>query len=132
VEIVRLLHSWGRWLVLLVLAVGLLWALLGWLRKRPLDPLSPILLKVFNAVLGVEFLLGLGLLFGLGVERHRLEHGAAMLVAVLLTGILPRRWRTRLDHGRHRNQFVLLLVVLALILAGVLRLPANIQWRFFT
>jgi len=131
-EIVRLLHSWGRWVVLALLVLALLKFVLGLVQKKPFDKTSETLMKVFSAVFGVQFLLGLGMLATLGFERYRMEHGFAMLVAVALAGLLPRRWRALPDAKRHRNHLLLMLLILALIAVAILRLPAEIQWRFLT
>lgn len=131
-EIVRLLHSWGRWAVVVLLVVALLKFLLGLVQKKPFDKSSDTWMKVFNAVFGLQFLLGLGMFSALGFERYRVEHGFAMLVAVLMSGMLPRRWRALPDTKRYRNHLLLLLIILALIVVGTLRLPAEVQWRFLT
>jgi len=133
VAIVQMFHSWGRWLVLTMLVVALIRFLIGLFQRQEFSRLSQTLMRVFSAVLGLQFLLGLGLLAFKaqeGLARQHFEHGAAMLTAVLLAEILPKRWRILDDGPRFRNHIILLLVIATLIVVGILRLPSEIQWRF--
>lgn len=133
-EFVRLLHSWGRWLVLVLLVVALVKFAVGLARKRPFNASSVTLMKVFNAVLGVQFLLGLALLASMAqnLTRQHYEHGFAMLLAVGLTGFLPSRWRALPDAKRQRNHLLLAVAVAGLIVAGIFRLAPDLRWRFLT
>jgi heme A synthase len=115
--------------------VALIEYLIGVINKKKFNGFGETIMKVFNAVFGVQFLLGLGMLAMQaqdGLVRQHYEHGFAMLVAVILAGVLPKRWKNLADGPRYRNHLILMIVIAALIVTGILRLSSGIQWRFLT
>ncbi len=70
-----------------------------------------------QAALGIIFLIGNGLA-GVGFPAFRLEHGLTM-IGVAAVAHLPMRWRNMTNALVLRNNALVVLGVLALILVGV-------------
>ncbi len=95
---VMLLHSYGRWVLLVVAAVITLKALVGWLGKQPWRKLDDQLGLAYTIVMDIQFLLGLIVwLFGstgvrmlanaMGNAYGRfiaMEHGLLIVIALVL------------------------------------------------
>lgn len=122
-EFLQQAHSGWRWLVVAVVAIATLRYFIGFVGKQKFDKLSETLMTALNAVVGIQVLLGLSLFIWTWMVRdfvrQQAEHGFAMLVAVALLGALSSRWKKLNDLKRHRNYFILTLVVFALILVGM-------------
>lgn len=122
-------HSGWRWLVVAVVALAAVRYFIGFVGKQKFDKLSETLMKVFNAVIGIQALLGLALFIWTWMEagfvRRQGEHGFAMIVAVALVGALSSRWKKLDDVKRHRNSFILTVIVFALILVGMYALKRD-------
>ncbi len=133
--IFRFLHSWNRWLLLIVTLVALLYFARGWLQARPWTKQAQTLLTVFSSLIGLQWVLGLILLLalasvtGLGV-RHYWEHLTVQTIA-LAVAHLHMRWRRQDldDRTRYKRGFLLIVAVLVLVIVGIMLLPATIQWR---
>lgn len=96
------LHSWVRWVVVILAVLTVGRALAGWLGQREWSPLDQRLSTLFMISIDIQLLLGLGLYFGLSPltkaalqdlgaamanSSHRfwaIEHLFMMLVAVVL------------------------------------------------
>jgi len=116
------LHSIVRWVVVVVALIALVKFAAGWLGKMPFKSMDRGLMSGFTGVLDLQFLLGLILLFVKGFEPYRLEHAGTMIVALVLVH-LARRWRSAPDTIRFRNNFLVILVAMLLIIVGVYVLP---------
>lgn len=129
-EIVRFLHSWGRWLLILVALVAVTKLIIGLAQQRRYDQVSQILMGTFSGLVGLEFLLGVILLISSGISfaQTRLAHIVPMVVAVALLR-LQSRWTTAPAATRYRNNLFLIFGVLGVIIAGITLLPAGINWR---
>jgi hypothetical protein len=123
------IHGEIRWLVALIAIVVIVKFLIGWLGKREYTSLDRTLLRVYTIVLDINVLLGLTLLFfGGGFSGPRLEHATTMILAVI-SAHLAARWRPTADSPtRFRNQLLLVLLSLALVLAGVIRLRGGFMF----
>ena len=142
-EIIRFLHSWNRWIVVVIAVVAVIYFALGWLQKRPWDKNAGLLIRVFPILMDIQWGLGILLIgtfaFASGsfsmdtVIRHMWEHGFTMTIAVVI-GHLSAIWRKRdlPDAIRYRNNLFVVLAVLVVIILGIGVLPSLIQWRFFT
>ncbi|MGQ9890015.1 MAG: hypothetical protein ACUVSX_16240 [Aggregatilineales bacterium] len=134
-DVVRFLHSWARWIVIVVAAAALVVMALGLIQRRSYALRDRRLMTVFSSLFGVQWLLGLVLLVVLGAQtgfglRHYWEHLAVQTVA-LGTAHLHLRWKSATGSAPFRSNLILLLVVAALIVVGILTLPQGIQWRFY-
>jgi hypothetical protein len=136
-EIVRVLHSWNRWLVLIFAVVGLVYFGMGLVQRRGWEARAQSLLNGFGNVIGLQWLLGLILLgvwgsmtdFG---QRHFYEHLFAQTLAMIAANA-HHGWRRRElpDSARWRNGLLVIIGTLVLVVIGVLALPGGIQWRFY-
>lgn len=137
IEISRFLHSWTRWLLLIVVVVALGYFLLQWLQNGAWTKRAQTLLTVFSSLIGTQWLLGILLLVVYGSQtsfgqRHFWEHLFTQTIA-LFVAHLHFMWRRRqfTDRIRYRNGLLLIIAVLVLIMIGIVVLPQGIQWRFY-
>lgn len=135
VEIVRFLHSWVRWFVVIAAVIALVLMALGLIQGRSYAARDRRVMSVFSSLFGVQWLLGLVMLVVLGAQtgfgvRHYWEHLVVQTVA-LAVAHLHLRWKTASGTTPYRNNLILLLVVAALVVVGILTLPQGIQWRFY-
>lgn len=123
------IHGELRWLVALMAVAVIVKFLIGWLGKKPYASIDRTLLKVYTILLDINVLLGLILLFfGGGFSGPRLEHATTMILAVI-SAHLAARWRPSADSPtRYRNQMLLVLLSLALVLVGVIRLRGGFMF----
>jgi len=128
-EFVITLHSIIRWVVVAAAVVALVLSLVTWLRNEQNGQADRKAMAAFTGTLDLQLLLGIILLLwagfsrgGGGFPRYRLEHAVTMVIAVILAH-LSALWKRRVPAVRARNSFFLIIVVLALIWAGVNRLP---------
>lgn len=134
VDIVRFLHSWARWLVVIAAVVAFIIMLLGFVQRRSYAAGDRRVMTIFSSLFGVQWLLGLVLLITLGAQtgfgvRHYWEHLAAQTVA-LVVAHLHLRWKKAGGTTPFRSNLIVLLVVAVLVVVGILTLPQGIQWRF--
>jgi hypothetical protein len=135
VEIIRFLHSWARWLVVIAAVVALVMMLLGLIQRRSYGPSDRRVMSIFSSLFGVQWLLGVIMLITLGAQtgfgvRHYWEHLVVQTVA-LIVAHLHMRWKKADGTTPFRNNLILLIVVVALVVVGILSLPQGIQWRFY-
>lgn len=116
------LHSILRWIVVVAAVIALIKFAAGWFGKMPFKPMDRGLMAGFTGLLDLQLLLGIILLFVLGIERYRIEHAVTMVIAIVLVH-LARRWRDAPDPIRFRNNFLVILAAMLLIIAGVFVLP---------
>ena len=76
-------HSGVRYLVLLLALVALLVSLYGFMARRPSGKTERVIMSTFTAVLGVQILLGLGLInTGISYGAH-IGHLPMMILAAV-------------------------------------------------
>ena len=122
-DIVRTIHGEVRWLVAIVAIVVIVKFALGLIRKTKYGRMDRGLMSGLVGLIDVNFLLGLILLFSLGFQgQARLEHVGTMFIAVILAHS-NAAWRKSDDSAKlFRNNLILVVVVLALVFLGVIRL----------
>jgi len=120
VDIVRTIHGEVRWLVAIVAVIVIIKFAIGLIQKSEYKSMDRGLMSGLVGLIDINFLLGLILLFSLGFDsRTRLEHAGTMFVAVLLAHS-NAAWRKSEDSAKKfRNNLILVIVVLALVFAGV-------------
>jgi hypothetical protein len=135
-SIFRFLHSWNRWLLLIVSVVALLYFARGWLLALDWTKRGQTLLTLFSSLIGLQWILGLVFLIALGSAtgfgvRHYWEHLTIQTIALAVAHV-HMAWRKKVlaDRSRYRRSLLLILAVLVLVIVGILLLPATIQWRF--
>lgn len=127
------LHSILRWVILLVALAAIIKFTLGLIQKQPYDKSARGLVSAFGGLMDTQLLLGTAFFIwsGLAIEggfglRHRWEHLAVMLAAVILAH-LPAIWKKRDDQTRYRNGLIAILVSILLVVVGVFALPGD-RW----
>lgn len=123
------IHGEMRWLVALAAIVVIVKFLIGWLGKREYTSLDRTLLTVFTILLDINVLLGLILLFfGGGFSGPRLEHATTMILAAIAAH-MTAIWRRSTDSSiKFRNQLLMVLLALVLVLFGVIRLRGGFMF----
>jgi uncharacterized membrane protein YphA (DoxX/SURF4 family) len=121
-NILLMIHSINRWLIVLVALAAIVKFALGWQQRQTFTSQDRALASAFAGLMDLQFLLGVILLFGLGMnDRFRMEHAVTMLFAVIVAH-LPAMWRSAPDDLRFRNTLFAIVGSLLLIIAGVARL----------
>jgi hypothetical protein len=116
------LHSINRWIIVVVAVIAVVKFLIGWLRSSSYQSADRGLMAAYAGLLDLQLLLGIILLFGLGLSRLRIEHAFSMLIAIVLAH-LSRLWRDKPDKVKFRNNFLAILIGILVIIAGVAILP---------
>ena len=137
-NILRFIHSWNRWLILLVAVVAIIYFVWGLVTKQTWTKSSKMMLTIFGSLVGLQWLLGiiflirLGSLTGFGVG-HYWEHLTAQTVALLTAHWYVRWHKQDLDDAvKYRRGVILVVATLVLIVLGIMVLPSATQWRFMS
>lgn len=122
------LHSYLRWLIVIVAVTVIVKFAIGWLRGGAFKGMDRGLASGFAGLMDLQVLLGLIILIGLGggegYPMVRIEHGVTMILAAVV-GHLPARWKNAADDIRFRNTLFCILGALLLVFVGVMRLPGG-------
>lgn len=122
------IHSYLRWLIVILAVTAIIKFTLGWLRGGAFKGMDRGLASGFSGLMDLQALLGIIMLFGFGVNEGfpmiRIEHGVTMLIAVVL-GHLPARWKNAADSIRFRNTLFCILGAMLFVFVGVMRLPGG-------
>jgi uncharacterized membrane protein YphA (DoxX/SURF4 family) len=123
------IHGMIRWVVALVAIVAILKFAISWLRQMPYTGMDRGLMSGFVGLLDLNFLLGLIILiFGGGFNGPRIEHAVTMLIAIAIAHS-SAAWRQSDDEQKKfRNNLIVVMVSLAFIILGVVRLRGG--WVF--
>lgn len=116
------LHSHNRWLVIGMAVVAIIKFFLVWEEHMEFGRATRIIYGIFTGFLGIQIILGLIILFSMGVTPYRLEHAAIMIAAFALAHF-PFRWKALSGELRAKRSMFVIAGVLALVLLGIWRLP---------
>lgn len=136
ISIVQFLHSWLRWIFVIVAIVGLVYFLINWLQQKPWVKQGQTMLTIFSSTLGLQWIIGLVLFLAYlsagSSSRTQVEHLVPQTIA-LIVAHMHFSWRRRemADATRWRNGFLLIVAVLVIIVIGISVLPSELQWRFY-
>jgi hypothetical protein len=125
-----LIHSYLRWLILLVAVIAVIKFALGWLRGGvAFKGMDRGLASGFSGLVDLQVTIGLILMLwtgfaGVGFPMFRIEHATTMIVAAVVAH-LPARWKNAGDQIRFRNTLFCALGTLLLIYLGVMSLPGG-------
>ncbi|MEO8392213.1 MAG: hypothetical protein ABI700_04395 [Chloroflexota bacterium] len=135
-DILRFLHTWIRWIVVVIALIDLVYFAIGWLQARAYDQMARRMMLAFSMSISIQWLVGLiylialGSVTGFGV-RFYWEHAVAMTIAVFVANvpsILRRRPLT--DKQRFLVNVGSIIAVIILVIIGISALPEAIRWRF--
>ena len=123
------IHSFVRWLIVIVALVAVVKFALGWRRGDAFQSMDRGIASGFSGLIDLQVTLGLIYLIwnGLAVEgfpMFRIEHAVTMIIAAVVAH-LPVMWKNADDKIRFRNSLFIVLDVLIIIFIGVVRLPAE-------
>lgn len=129
-DIVLMIHSIVRWLIIMVAVVAVIKFTIGWRRGQTFSGMDRGLTSAFSGLIDAQVLLGFiyffwnGLSTDAGFPWYRLEH-MGFMVAAAIVAHLPALWKKSEDKLRFRNTLFVVLDTLILILIGVARLPGG-------
>ncbi len=117
-------HSALRWLLVLLALGALLLLALGWLGSRPYDKLTTNAMKALGILFTAQWVIGLVQLIVRGIStatwlRQWFEHLFVMTIAVGVIEMGRRRWKDADSQTRARNEFIVVVVAMVLVYAGV-------------
>ena len=123
-EILVTLHSWWRWVVVVVAAITVIKMLVGWLASQKWARLDDQLGMIFTITIDIEVLLGILVWIMLQAWTRGMasafEHPLTMLLAVIVAQVGRSRARKAVDdRAKFRTSAIFYTVSFVLILAGV-------------
>jgi hypothetical protein len=126
-NILLMIHSILRWVILLVAVIAILVFLVSWLRRSQLQGMDRGLMSGFSGLMDLQATIGIVLLIwgglgGIGFPTYRIEHGLIMVLAAVVAH-LSARWKNAEEPLRYRNYFLIILASLALVMIGISVLP---------
>ncbi len=128
-EILTTIHGEFRWLVLLAALVAIVKFAIGLIKKQDYTPTDGKIMLAYTILLDIQALMGITLLITGGeFDRLHLEHATTMIIAIVVAH-LNAIWRKSDNSGKiFRNNLIVVLVSLGLILMGVIRFRGG--WIF--
>jgi uncharacterized membrane protein len=136
-ELFTFLHSWTRWLLLIVGILALVYFVMRRSQARDFNAFSARLLNAFGTLIVVQWLFGLVLFIVRWNSQgsptgYQWSHLGAMTIAMLVANA-HHGWRRRqlTPSARYLRGLIVLVVSFALLIVGILLLPSPIQWRFY-
>lgn len=131
-DILLVIHSHTRWLILLVALVAIVKFAIGWLRGGSFKGMDRGLAAGFSGLMDLQVTVGLIFLIwtsavGVPFTPNRIEHLTTMLIAAVVAH-LPAMWKKSADNIRFRNTLFCVIGALALVFLGVTRLRGGWTW----
>lgn len=128
-DILLTIHSYLRWLILIVAVAAAVKFALGWLRGGAFKGMDRGLTSGFSGLIDLQVTLGIVYLIwnglaGEGFPMFRIEHAVTMIIAAVVAH-LPVRWKDADDRIRFRNSLFVVLDVLIIIFIGLAFLPRS-------
>ncbi len=132
-DILLVIHSHTRWLILLVAILAIGKFAIGWLRGSAFKGMDRGLAAGFSGLMDLQATIGLIFLIwtsvvGVPFTPNRMEHATTMIIAAVL-GHLPARWKNSPDAIRFRNTLFCIVGALVLVFMGVVRLRGGWTWQ---
>lgn len=136
-QVLLYIHSWVRWLIVLVALIALVKHIIGLARRSEYDSMTRGLMSAFSGLMDLQVVIGIiQLIVGWqafsaiagGFPRVQIKHLTVMLIAAIIAH-LPMRWKDKPAAIRYRNSLVVIVVVAVLIVVGVMVLAGS-RWVF--
>ncbi|CAG0996576.1 hypothetical protein ANAEL_02631 [Anaerolineales bacterium] len=124
-----IIHSYLRWLILIVALVAVIKFAIGWRRGNAFQKMDNGLASGFSGLMDLQASIGLIFLVwnglaGTGFPAFRIEHTATMIIAAVVAH-LHVLWKNADDKKRFRNSLFIILDTLIIVFIGVARLPGG-------
>jgi hypothetical protein len=121
------IHSFLRWLILLVAVIAIIKFLVGWLRGGEYKGMDRGFMSGFSGLMDLQSTVGVVLLLwsgflGVSFPGYRLVHGLIMIAAAVLAH-MSARWKNADSMTRFRNNLFVIVGSLILVLIGIAILP---------
>lgn len=132
------IHSWLRWVIVLVGLIALVIHVLGLVQKKSYNSMSSGLLSAFTGLMDLQMVVGLIQLIagwqgfvsaGGGFPRAQVEHAFTMLLAVAAAHVITRN-KEKPDNIRYRNGVIAILVVAVLLVLATVFVLQGPRWIF--
>lgn len=124
-NILLILHSWSRWIIMLVMPITIVLSLLGWQQKTPFGKLNNALSGSTMGLLHLQLLIGAILLYNwvsglLGAGKSfseimqngpwrffTMEHNVMMVIAIIIAQIGRTKSKRKADDNeKHKTIFI--------------------------
>jgi hypothetical protein len=130
-NVLLMVHSVLRWLILLAAAIAVVKFALGWLQGSEFKGMDRGLTSAFSGLMDLQVTVGLILLLwsgfsGVGFPAFRIEHAIAMILAAVVAH-LPARWKNAEPKRRFRNTLFATLGSILLVIVGLTFLPGGMS-----
>jgi uncharacterized membrane protein YphA (DoxX/SURF4 family) len=130
-NILLIVHSGLRWLILIIAVSAIIKFLIGWLQHGQHKGMDRGLMSGFTGLMDLQAALGTVLLLwsglaGDGFPFFRIAH-ALIMIAAGVVAHMSRRWKDADDATRFRNNLFLIVGSLILILIGISILPGGLS-----
>lgn len=129
------IHSWLRWVIILVMAAAIVKFAVGLMRKSEYGKMDNGLMMGLSGLMDLQATLGIVQLIAgwrvfssAGFPRQQIEHAVVMVIAAAV-GHLAARWKDKPAPIRYRNNLIVIAGLIALVVAGV-SLLAGQRWVF--
>ncbi len=131
-DILLVIHSHTRWLILLVAVFAIVKFTIGWLRGSDFKGMDRGLAAGFSGLMDLQVTLGLVFLIwssvaGAPFTPSRIEHLVTMVIAAAVAH-LPALWKKSANNIRFRNTLFCIVASLVLVFMGVVRLRGGWSW----
>ena len=130
-EILLIVHSYLRWLILIVGLAAVVRFAMGWRRGVAFESMDRGLASGFSGLMDLQTTLGIVFLVwsgmaGAGFPMFRIEHAITMTIAAVVAH-LHVLWKNADDKLCFRNSMFIILDVIVIILFGIARLPGGLS-----
>ncbi len=128
-QILLMIHSIMRWVIVVAAIVAAVKFGLGWLQGGAFASMDRGLASGFSGLMDLQVAIGLILLIwsglaGEGFPSFRIEHAITMVIAAAVAH-LHVLWKNSDDKLRFRNSLFIILDVLVIVFIGIARLPTS-------
>ncbi len=128
-QILLMIHSIVRWLIVIAAAAAAIKFALGWFLGQKFTSMDRGLAAGFSGLIDLQATLGILYLIvdglaGSGFPMYRIEHTVTMIIAAAAAH-LHILWKNSDDKLRFRNSLFLVVDVMIIIFIGVARLPGG-------
>ena len=129
IGIIFMLHSWVRWIIVLVGIIAAVKFAYGWLKKASPAKMDRGLMSGFSGMIDLQVLLGIIVILGMGLDQpYRIEHAITMIIAAVIAH-LPMRWKKDESANALRNNLFVVIGVFVVVIVGIGVLP-GMRWTF--